>query len=83
MIESWMVIVGVTLLVALGSFLFAPRYRVGKAPEPTHWLVFEPVIPVIWTVVLFRSCKRCPVWEKDPGVSELGFDGVVPIGILQ
>jgi len=30
---------------------------VGKAPEPTYWLVFEPVIPVIWTVVLFAELQ--------------------------
>ena len=69
MIKSWMVIGGVTLLVALGSFLFKPRdIEWGKHLSRPTWLVFEPVIPVIWTVVFVcGTASAVLVWEKDPG----------------
>jgi len=49
---------------------------VGKAPEPTYWslsLLFQS--SGLW--FLFAELQAL-VWEKDPGVSELVFDGVVP-----
>jgi benzodiazapine receptor len=69
MIKSWMVIAGVTLLVALGGFLIRPR-DIGwaKRLDRPNWLFFEPAIPLIWTFIF--SCgawSTIIVWGKDPG----------------
>ncbi|MEB3358076.1 MAG: TspO/MBR family protein [Synechococcales bacterium] len=52
MIKPWMVIGGVTLLIALGANLIRPKdvkwFRQLQRPS---WLTFERLIPVIWTVV--------------------------------
>jgi len=69
MIKSWMVIGGVTFLVALASFLFRPRDTQWaiKLRLP-NWLFFEPAIPIIWTVIfLSGAISAIQVWEKDPG----------------
>jgi tryptophan-rich sensory protein len=69
MLKSWMVIGGVTLLVALGSFLFRPRDTqwIKRLSRP-KWLVFEPAIPVIWTVIFVcGTVSAILIWEKDPG----------------
>lgn len=69
MIESWMVIGGVTILVALGSSLFRPRdIPWEKHLERPRWLFFEPAIPLIWTVIFIcGAISAILVWEKDPG----------------
>ncbi len=69
MIKSWMVIGGVTVLVALGSLLFKPRdIQWGKHLSRPKWLVFEPAIPVIWTVIFIcGTASAILIWEKDPG----------------
>ena len=69
MIESWMVIGVVTILVALGSFLFKPRdIKWIKDLSRPKWLVFEPAIPVIWTIVFVCGIASAVlIWEKDPG----------------
>jgi len=69
MIKSWMVIGGVTLLVALGSNLITPNdVKWFKRLQRPRWLVFEPAIPIIWTVVFICGAwSAYIVWEKDPG----------------
>lgn len=69
MIKSWMVIAGVTLLVAFGSFFFKPRDLVwGAYLKRPKWLVFEPAIPIIWTIVFVCGTKSAiHIWENDPG----------------
>ena len=69
MIESWMIIGVVTILVALGSFLFRPRdIQWLKDLSRPKWLVFEPAIPVIWTIVFVCAIASAVlIWEKDPG----------------
>ena len=69
MIKSWMVIGGVTLLVALGSLLFRPRdIQWVKHLSRPKWLVFEPAIPVIWTVIFIcGTVSAVLIWEKDSG----------------
>ena len=67
--ESWMVIGGVTFLVALGSSLFRPRDIpwVNRLDRP-RWLFFEPAIPFIWTVIFIcGAISAVFVWEQDPG----------------
>lgn len=69
MIPSWMVIVGVTLLVAFGGILFKPRDLKWAAQlDRPNWLTFEPLIPVIWTVVFTCGAwSAYLVWEQEPG----------------
>lgn len=64
-----MVIGGVNLLVALGSLLIRPRdIQWIKDLRLPKWLVFEPAIPVIWTVIFVcGAASAVLIWEKDPG----------------
>lgn len=64
-----MVIGGVNFLVALGSLLIRPRdIQWIKDLRLPKWLFFEPVIPVIWTVIFVGGAASAVlVWEKDPG----------------
>ncbi|MEP0868432.1 tryptophan-rich sensory protein [Trichocoleus desertorum AS-A10] len=69
MVESWMIIGGITFLVALGAAWIRPRDTVWAVElQRPLWLFFEPLIPVIWTFVF--SCGAASaylVWEKNPG----------------
>lgn len=69
MIQPWMVIAGVTLFVAFGSFFFKPRDLVWvKYLKRPDWLVFEPAIPIIWTIVFVCGVKSAVrIWENEPG----------------
>lgn len=75
MIKSWMVIGGVTFLVALGSFFIRPRdIKWVEHLRLPKWLFFEPAIPFIWTFIF--SCgaiSAALVWEKDPGSTKTWF----------
>jgi translocator protein len=69
MIPSWIIIGAVTFLVALGSFFITPRdvKWFANLSRP-RWLVFEPLIPVIWTVIFISGATSAyVVWEKNPG----------------
>ncbi|KOP27441.1 TspO protein [Hapalosiphon sp. MRB220] len=69
MIQSWMVIGAVTFLVAVGSFLITPRdvKWFAQLSRP-RWLVFEPFIPLIWTVIFICGAASANfVWQKNPG----------------
>lgn len=69
MFKSWMVIGGVTLLVALGSFLFTPRdLKWAINLQRPNWLTFEPLIPIIWTVIFVCGASSAYIiWEQEPG----------------
>ena len=69
MIKSWMVIGGVTLLVALASNLITPNdVKWFKRLRRPRWLTFEPAIPIIWTVIFICGAwSAYIVWEKEPG----------------
>lgn len=69
MLESWMVIGGVTFLVALGSSLIKPRdISWEKRLDRPKWLFFEPAIPFIWTAIFAcGAISAVLVWESDPG----------------
>ncbi|MFB2893807.1 TspO/MBR family protein [Aerosakkonemataceae cyanobacterium BLCC-F50] len=69
MIQSWMVIGGITLIVALGTILMRPRDTVwGVELLRPQWLVFEPAIPFIWTFIFICGAgSAIQLWEKDPG----------------
>lgn len=69
MLKSWMVIGAITLLISVGSFFITPRdvKWFAKLSRP-RWLVFEPLIPVIWTVVFVTGAASANiVWQKNPG----------------
>jgi tryptophan-rich sensory protein len=69
MSKSWMIIGGVTLLVALGGLLIRPRdIPWAKRLDRPNWLFFEPAIPVIWTIIFICGASSATlVWQKDPG----------------
>ncbi|MBF2006760.1 TspO/MBR family protein [Chlorogloeopsis fritschii PCC 9212] len=69
MIRSWMVIAGVTLLVALGANFITPGDRKWfKRLQRPRWLTFEAAIPVIWTVVFVCGAwSAYIIWENNPG----------------
>jgi translocator protein len=69
MFKSWMVIGAIALLVSVGSFFITPRdvKWFAKLSRP-RWLIFEPLIPVIWTVVFVTGAASANiVWQKNPG----------------
>ncbi|MEH1840517.1 MAG: TspO/MBR family protein [Nostoc sp.] len=69
MIPSWIIIGAVTFFIALGSLLITPRdvKWFARLSRP-RWLVFEPLIPVIWTVIFISGAASANiVWEKNPG----------------
>lgn len=67
--EPWLVIGGVTLLVAFGVFLTRPRdLPWAKRLDRPRWLFFEPAIPFIWTVIFICGAwSAVKVWKQDPG----------------
>ena len=70
MIKSWLIIGGVTLLVAfLGSSL-TPNdgLRWFNRLQRPRWLTFERAIPVIWTIIFICGAwSAYIVWESEPG----------------
>ncbi|MBW4634846.1 MAG: TspO/MBR family protein [Iphinoe sp. HA4291-MV1] len=71
MIKSWMVIAGVTFLVALGANFITPGDRKWfKRLQRPRWLTFEAAIPVIWTIIFVCGAwSAYIVWEKNPGTT--------------
>lgn len=69
MFQPWMIIGGVTFLVALGTFSFRPRDIFwAKRLDRPWWLFFEPAIPVIWTIVFIcGAASATSTWNADPG----------------
>jgi tryptophan-rich sensory protein len=69
--KAWMIIAGVTLLVAFGSFLIRPKedIRWVKRLNLPRWVaIVEPAIPVIWTVIFVcGAASAILVWQQDPG----------------
>jgi translocator protein len=69
MIQPWMIVGGVTFIVALGSFLLRPRdvFWAARLDRP-NWLFFEPAIPLIWTVIFIcGAASATEVWQQEPG----------------
>ena len=69
MIPAWITIGGITLIVALGAALIKPRDTEWAAQlQRPLWLFFEPLIPVIWTLIF--SCGAASayfIWKHHPG----------------
>lgn len=70
MLKPWIIIGGITLLIALGSFLIRPRdIPWAKHLDRPNWLFFEPAIPVIWTVIFACGAwSAVRVWQEAPGM---------------
>jgi translocator protein len=70
MIKPWMVIAGVTLIVAIiGGSIVSPRgvkwFQRLRRPK---WLTFEKAIPIIWTTVFVcGAISATLVWRQAPG----------------
>jgi translocator protein len=71
MIKSWMVIAGVTFIVALcANFITPDDIKWFKRLQRPPWLTFEGLIPVIWTVVFICGVwSAYIVWEREPGTT--------------
>ncbi len=72
MIKSWMVILGVGFIIALGANFITPDDRkwFNRLQRP-RWLTFEKLIPLIWTVVFVcAGWSAYIVWERNPGTTE-------------
>lgn len=69
MLNSWLIIGGMTTLIAFGSFLFRPRDIPWAANlDRPQWLFFEPAIPFIWTIAFFCGAWSAGlVWQAEPG----------------
>jgi translocator protein len=68
MFKSSIVIATVTFIVALGSFFITPKdvKWFAKLSRP-QWLVFEPLIPLIWTFIFICGATSAYfVWQKQP-----------------
>ncbi len=69
MITSEMIIGAVTFFVMIASFFITPRdvKWFGQLSRP-QWLIFEPIIPLIWTVIFICGAASADiVWHKNPG----------------
>lgn len=68
MFMNWLVIGGITFLVALGSFLIRPRDIPWAAHlDRPNWLFFEPAIPLIWTAIFACGAwSAVLVWQQAP-----------------
>ncbi|MBD1895708.1 MULTISPECIES: TspO/MBR family protein [unclassified Coleofasciculus] len=83
-IKSWMVIGGVTLLVAMGSNIITPNdVKWFKRLQRPRWLTFEPLIPLIWTVVFICGAwSAYIVWERTKNWGLMAFYLLVEIAIV-
>jgi translocator protein len=72
MIRSWMVIGAVAIAVSFLSALLKPKdIKWFSRLQRPKWLVFEPLIPVIWTVILICGAwSAYLVWEANPGTTQ-------------
>ncbi len=75
MIKSWMVIGGVTFLVALAANFITPKdLQWFKRLQRPRWLTFEKAIPIIWIVVFICGAwSAYIVWENTQNWLLMGF----------
>ncbi len=75
MIRSWMVIGGVTFLVALFANFITPKdVQWFKRLQRPSWLTFEKAIPLIWMIVFICGAwSAYIVWENTRNWLLMGF----------
>ncbi|MBW4581330.1 MAG: tryptophan-rich sensory protein [Tildeniella nuda ZEHNDER 1965/U140] len=75
MLKSWMVIGGVTFLIAFASSILRPKdVKWFARLQRPRWLTFEALIPIIWTIILICGAwSAYMVWERDPGSDKTWF----------
>lgn len=84
MIKSWLVIGVVTLLVALASNVLRPKdvkwfFRLRRP----RWLVFEPLIPIIWTTIFICGAwSAYIVWEATKSWGLMAFYLAVEVAVV-
>lgn len=84
MIKSWMVIGAVTLVIALLGNVIRPKdvkwfFRLQRP----RWLTFEPLIPVIWTIVFICGAwSAYIVWERTQSWPLMAFYALVEAAII-
>ncbi|MBE9169039.1 tryptophan-rich sensory protein [Pleurocapsales cyanobacterium LEGE 06147] len=67
--EPWIIIGGITFLLALGVFFAKPRDLpwASRLARP-KWLFFEPAIPFIWMVIFACGAwSAVLMWQHEPG----------------
>ncbi|MDX2229711.1 MAG: TspO/MBR family protein [Leptolyngbyaceae cyanobacterium bins.349] len=84
MIRSWMVIGGVTILVAMLSNVLRPRdVKWFLRLHRPRWLTFEPLIPFIWMVVFICGAwSAYIVWEATQNWGLMAFYLLVELTIV-
>lgn len=69
MLSSGVIIGIITFVIAFGSFFITPRdvKWFAQLSRP-QWLVFEPLIPFIWTAIFICGAISANiVWKHNPG----------------
>lgn len=72
MIPSWLAIGLVTFVVpfTINRFISSKDFRWFKRLRRPDWLVIEPAIPVIWTVIFICGAwSAYNVWQANPGTT--------------
>jgi len=84
MLPSWLVIGGVTFLIALGSSILRPKnVKWFNRLQRPRWLTFEKAIPIIWTIVFICGAwSAYIVWEKTRSWELMAFYALVEITIV-
>ena len=88
MIPSWLVIGGVTILIAWATNRLSPReIRWFNRLRRPRWLTFEWAIPLIWiTIFICGAWSAYLTWETDPGNRQtwllMGFYFLVEVAIV-
>lgn len=82
--KSWMVIAAVTIVVALGSNVLRPKdIKWFTRLRRPSWLTFEPLIPIIWTVVFICGAwSAYIVWERTQSWQLMAFYLLLEIAIV-
>lgn len=83
-LPSWLVIGVVTVLVAAGSSVLRPKdIKWFNRLRRPRWLTFEPLIPIIWTIVFICGAwSAYIVWERTKSWQLMAFYLIVEITIV-
>ena len=84
MLPSWLVIGGITFLIALGSGILRPKdVKWFNRLQRPRWLTFEKAIPLIWTIVFICGAwSAYIVWEKTRNWQLMAFYALIEVTIV-